>query len=330
MNTQHPSPEPILRAATGFMAARLFGAAVELGVFENLGNASRSQEELADLVGVPPQRLGIVLNAMVSMGLIEREGGSYRCTPLAEAHLTEHAQINLRPFVRFMNQMRYSSWLRLEEVLRYGTDAVEEQSLSPGDQTLVSEGIAAVTQPAAQALAEQYDFSDHAHVLDIGGGTGSFLVALLTRYAQLRATLVDRTEVTAVARERLTGAGLSERVSLQAGDFFSCELPADADVILLANVVHIFSPEHNRELLGRLRAPAAHGTRLLLVDFWTDDSHAEPAFAAIMAGEFLLASGEGAVYSVAEIREWLEAAGWHMRDHLALAGPASVVVGEAV
>ena len=54
------------------------------------------------------------------------------------------------------------------------------------------------------------------------------------------------------------------------------------------------------------------------------------AIAAIMAGEFLLASGEGAVYSVSEIRGWLEAAGWHMRDHLALAGPASVVVGEAV
>ena len=83
--------------------------------------------------------------------------------------------------------------------------------------------------------------------------------------------------------------------------------------------------------IGRSRdlRSARAGTRLLLVDFWTDDSHAEPVFAAIMAGEFLLASGEGAVYSVAEIGEWLKGAGWVMREHVALAGPASLVVGEA-
>ncbi len=191
-------------------------------------------------------------------------------------------------------------------------------------------GIAAVTYSAAQALAKQYDFSRHVHVVDVGGGIGSFLEPILKRYPRLRATLLDRAEVNELARRRLSESGLSDRITSQSGDFFTCQLPTGADVILAANVVHIFSPERNRQLLGRLRESVPAGAGLLLVDFWTDESHAEPAFAAIMAGEFLVASGEGAVYSIGEISEWLEATGWSMRDHVVLAGPSSLVVGEAV
>ncbi len=330
MNAKQLSPEPILRATTGFMVARLLGTAVELGVFQHLGDGSADLDELEHRAGVPQRRLRIVLDAMVSTELLEHVNGAYRCTPVALAYLTDNAQVDLRPFVRFMHRMRYESWLRLEEVVRAGADAVEEKALSQSEQALVSEGIAAVTYPAAQALARQYDFSEYTHLLDIGGGTGSFLKPVLMRYSQLRATLLDRPEVTEVARQHVTDSELSDRVRLHAGNIFTTQIPADADVMLLANVVHIFSPERNRHLLGRLRQFAAAGTQLLLVDFWTDASHAEPAFAAIMAGEFLLASGQGTVYSVAEVREWLQASRWIMREHVALAGPASLTVGEAV
>ena len=100
--------------------------------------------------------------------------------------------------------------------------------------------------------------------------------------------------------------------------------------MLLASVVHIFSPRRNRQLLGRLWELVPAGTRLLLVDFWTDEHHAQPPFAAIMAGEFLLASGEGAVYSVGEIGAWLKDTRWSVRDNVVLAGPASLVVAQAV
>ncbi len=330
MDPHEPSPKPIIEAATGFMAARLFGAAMELGVFEHLGDECADLEELTDRTGVPAHRLRVVLDAMVGIGLLARDGESYRCTPVALAYLTDKAKSDLRPFVRFMHRLRYEAWLRLEEVVRSGTDVVEERVLPPDEQVLVSEGIAAVTSPAAQALAKRYHFSDHSHLVDMGGGTGSFLEPVLVRHPQLRATLVDRAEVTDLARKRLAESGVSDRISIQAGDIFDCPLPADADVVLLANVLHIFSPQRNQQLLKRLRKFASAGARLLLVDFWTDDSHAEPAFAAVMAGEFLLASGEGAVYSVGEISQWLEAARWAVREHVALAGPASLVVGEAV
>lgn len=76
-----------------------------------------------------------------------------------------------------------------------------------------------------------------------------------------------------------------------------------------------------------MHASAPSGARLLLVDFWTDPTHTQPVFAAMMAGQFLL-SGEGDVYSEDEIRDMLAATGWVMSGRRPLTGPASLVVAE--
>jgi hypothetical protein len=121
---------------------------------------------------------------------------------------------------------------------------------------------------------------------------------------------------------------VATRLRIVEGDFFTDPLPEDHDAILLANVVHNFLPERNRALLERVCACAPIGARLLLVDFWTDPTHTQPLTAALMAGAFLLVTGEGDVYSADEARGWLQATGWRMLEHYALAGPSSLIVAE--
>jgi hypothetical protein len=133
-----------------------------------------------------------------------------------------------------------------------------------------------------------------------------------------------------IARQRLTGIPVAARVNIVEGDFFKNEIPAGHDVIILANIAHLFSPEHNRELLRRLRTQVSARARLLAVDFWTDPTHTQPVFAALMAGEFLAVTGEGDVYSVEEMSGWLRETGWQVVEHKALAGPASVILAEAL
>ncbi len=85
----------------------------------------------------------------------------------------------------------------------------------------------------------------------------------------------------------------------------------------------------NLELFKRIRSAVPKGARLLLIDFWTDPTHTQPLFAALMAGEFLLTPGGGDVYSVEEARAWLRESRWRMVQHKLLAGPASLIVAEA-
>ena len=93
-------------------------------------------------------------------------------------------------------------------------------------------------------------------------------------------------------------------------------------------MAHLFSAEQNLELLRLIRQSVPDGARLLLVDFWTDPGHTEPRMAALLAAEFLIVAGAGDVYSEAEVRGWLREAGWRFVEHVALAGPASLIVAE--
>jgi hypothetical protein len=131
-----------------------------------------------------------------------------------------------------------------------------------------------------------------------------------------------------MARENLNAQAPGTRVRFYEGNLLSDQLPTGYDAFLLANVIHVFTPEHNRDLLARVHASALPAARLLLVDFWTNPIHTQPVFAALMAGEWLMGRGEGNVYSEDEMRDMLAGTGWRPIERLPLTGPASLIVAE--
>jgi cyclopropane fatty-acyl-phospholipid synthase-like methyltransferase len=122
-------------------------------------------------------------------------------------------------------------------------------------------------------LAANYDFSQHRSVLDLGGGTGSFLTAVPSLHNGLEGALFELPGAAAVARDRLAGNPLESRIQIVEGDFFKTPIPGGHDAVILANVIHLFSPERNVDLLRRIREFVSDGSRLLLVDLWTDPIH---------------------------------------------------------
>jgi hypothetical protein len=150
--------------------------------------------------------------------------------------------------------------------------------------------------------------------------------AILRQYPALQATLLDLPATAALLRQQLAAEADAPPLTILEGNMLEDPLPAGYDAILLANVVHLFAPPRNRRLWQRLRAVSAPAARLLLVDFWTDPTHTQPTFAALLAGEFQIVTGEGDVYSVEEVTSWLRASGWQVLAHTPLAGAASLIV----
>jgi hypothetical protein len=323
------TPEPIVAVATGFMAAKHLFIANEVGLFEQLATGSRTLDDLAAQSGVPRRTLRIVADAMVALGLLECQDGQYQNGPAAATFLSGTTPADLRPFLRFWNHISYRTWLELEAAVRSGQAQTKQGHFSEEEQRIFSAGVEAFTAGTAQALATTYDFDRHHQVLDIGGGTGSFLRAVLRQHGGLRATLFELPTVVPLARRCLAADPTTREVEVVAGDFFQDPLPGGQDAIIVANVVHLFSPAHNCTLLRRLRDHVAAGARLLLVDFWTNPTHTEPLLAALLAGEFLVIAGEGDVYSEEEVRGWLQQTGWHFVERTPLAGPGGLVVAEA-
>ncbi len=337
------TPDPIFQVAAGFMASKHLYIANEVGLFEQLADGPITLDELSQRTGIPRRAIRILADAMVALGFVDRQGDRYQNGPVATTFLSGRTPTDLRPFLRFSNHIRYRVWMHLEESIHTGQAAVghlnreclEKAITAPvlreGEDLvkIFSEGVEVATSAAAEALATTYDFSQHQRVLDLGGGTGSFLLAVLHHHSGLKMTLFEQPVVAALARKHIVGTPLEEYVNVVEGDFFKDPIPDGHDAVILANVVHLFSPEHNCELLQRTRERVPDGARLLLVDLWTDPTHTQPTVAALMAGEFRLVTGEGASYSEEEIREWLQQSGWHALERIPLAGPESLMVAEA-
>jgi len=325
-----PNPLQIFELATGFMRAKHLFVAGELGIFEKLADGPATLDELAAKLGTPRRTTRIVADAVTALGLLERQGDKYRNSALAQAHLSgSGGAVDMRPFLRFWNRLSYKRWLGLEDSVRQGKGVAGEFNFTPEEQKIFSEGVEAFSAGDALALASGYDFSRHMRVLDLGGGTGSFLKALLRRYPKLQCTLYELSTAAAVARKRLAEDLQGRRIEIVEGDFLKDPLPRGHDVVLLAHVVHALVSESNLELLRRARQAVAPGARLLMVDFWMNATHTEPLAGALMAGEFLVVGGAGDVYSVEEARGWLDKSGWRFVEVRPLGGPISLLVAEA-
>lgn len=321
------TPELIMQLSTSYMATRYLIAAVEVGVFEALGDDALDLDALAARIAIPRRTARICADAMVALGLLQRDGPLYRNSLAAAAFLSGRGPSDMRPLLRYADR-RYRAGAELTDAIRAGRGPGFITQLDPEAQRVFSEAIESVTAGSAVALAESYEFGQHRRLLDLAGGTGSFLVRILDRHPAIEGGLFELPTVAALARENLKARKSDGRVRFYEGDLLRDQLPTGYDAFLLANVVHLLTPEHNRDLLERVCASAPSRARLLLVDFWTDSTHTQPVFAALLAGEFLLVSGEGDVYSEDEIRDMLTATGWEMIGRRPLTGPASLVVAE--
>jgi cyclopropane fatty-acyl-phospholipid synthase-like methyltransferase len=192
----------------------------------------------------------------------------------------------------------------------------------------MSAGIAAATAAACHALPAQAGLPARSRVLDVGGGTGSWSIALAAADPTLTATVLELPEVARVAQQHVSTTACAGRIDVRAGDVLTDDMPRGFTAFLLANLVHYFAPETNRSILRRIRAAAEPGARLLLADFWTDPTHTRPLTAALMAGEFAIHVNDGDVYSAEEASHWLHDTGWRYLAQRPLAGPMSLIVAE--
>src|SRR5262249_1751950 len=162
-------------------------------------------DEIAAKCRIPRRTLRISADAMASLGLLQRDGDDYRNSPSAAAFLSGAPGPDLRPMLRFWDQISYRLWLNFETAVRPGDGKQQFEGFNEEQQEIFSGGVEAFSAGAAAALATNYDFDQHRRVLDVGGGTGSFLIAILRRFPVLRGTLFELPGACAVARQRLNG-----------------------------------------------------------------------------------------------------------------------------
>jgi (2Fe-2S) ferredoxin/predicted O-methyltransferase YrrM len=320
-------PEDLYETIRAFMPSRVILTALELDVFTALRNGCNAGE-LAKRIAADPRGTEMLLNALVSLGLLQKDSSIFRNTPSAARFLAEGSRDSARQAQLHTANM-WTRWSHL-------TGAVKSGSPAPSVRNDESVGtfIAAMDHSArgrVRAITQALQLNGARRMLDLGGGSGAYSIAFAQASPELRSEIVDLPEVARLAQQHIAAAGLSDRIKVRPGDMLTAALPARSyDLVLLSSICHMFSPEENQALFARARAALAPGGRIAIADFIIDPGKASPRSATLFALNMLVATHGGATYSEPEYDAWLKAAGFGEVKRVRMPGPINLIVAQAV
>jgi SAM-dependent methyltransferase len=168
----------------------------------------------------------------------------------------------------------------------------------------------AIGRILSKEIADSYDADRFDCLLDIGGASGTYTMAFLSKNPRMKAVLYDLKEVIPLAKKRLESEGFLHRVTFVAGDFYKDELPEGCDLALLSAIIHQNSTEENIELYKKIFIVLRPGGTLLIRDHIMDESRTNPAFGTLFAINMLVNTHGGDTYTLVEVKDTLKEAGF--------------------
>jgi len=314
-----PPHVQLIQMATGAWAARMLHAAAVLGLADQLASGPKSAAELAGQVRAHAPSLHRLMRTLASLGILaEQKGHRYALTRLGEA-LTHDAPGSAKSTVlTFGSPWAQSAWDHLVYSVQTGKTGFEKAlgmplfeylTRNPEDASLFNETMVGFHGQEPPAIAAAYDFSTFKTIVDVGGGTGNLLAAILTRYAGLRGVLFDLPHVLAEAPAFLKAKGVNDRVTIEAGDFFK-SVPAGGDAYVLSHIIHDWDEDQCITILGHIRKVMNSAGRLLIAEMVLPTGD-EPHPGKMLDMAMLVWPG-GQERTLAEYDHLLSKAGFHL------------------
>lgn len=334
-------PAPIFEALRGNFATELLAAAVtHFKVFEHLKGEPHSFSNLRRKMGLAERPASVLLTALKAMGLIVKdEDARMALTPLAREHLTG-GEFDVSDYIalngsgaavtEMANRLRSNQPLNADKknegaafIYREGIESAMERSEKARALTLA---LAGRSRNIAPVLAVKMPLTGQQVLLDVGGGTGIYSIALLQRNPQLRAIVWDRPEVLKVASEQAAKYGVLHRLSCRTADMFKEPVPHNVDVILLSNVLHDWDEPQCKELIKRLADGLPDGGLMLIHDALLNDNQDGPLPVALYSAALFVLT-EGRCYSGEEYSRWMADAGLTVGSAIPTLIHCSVIAG---
>ena len=339
MSPESHSPDaPSLRSLiSGYETSQVVYVAARLGVADLLAGEPRTAEDLAEALRVDAGALHRILRALAALGLLAHLGGSRYALAAPGARLRDGVPGSLRAVALLAGERSYRAWGGLLHSVRtgetafrhvFGMGTFDYMAANPEVAGFYNEAMAAGAAERAAAVVAAYDFSRSGVIVDVGGGHGTLLSAILSANSGARGILLERESVATGARAGIEAAGLSSRCAVVSGDFFQ-SVPRDGDLYLLSHIIHNWDDQRSGSILANCRAAMSPGAKLLILEQVLPERLA-PSRAAVhasMADLHMLAITGGQERTAGQYRELLAAAGFTLTSVTDTAVPESLVEG---
>jgi SAM-dependent methyltransferase len=309
MTNKEWTPADLLRTSGAYWASSAIHAAVALRVFGALGGRPASAADVAAAVHADARGIGVLLDALTALGLVVKSRGSYAATAFSERYLREDSPDCLGHMIRHHHHLM-ESWARLHEAVAAGRP-VRQRSSHAGEE--VREAFLMGMHNSAMLLAPQVArevaLGGRRHLLDLGGGPGTYAAHFCLATPGLTATVFDLPDTRRVAERIVARYGLEGRVGFLGGDFLEDDLGGPYDAVWLSHILHGEGPEECRGIVRKAAGALEPGGVFLVHEFILDDAKDGPVYPALFSLNMLLGTPSGRSYAEGELRAMMEEAG---------------------
>jgi SAM-dependent methyltransferase len=289
-------------AELGWQEAVVLGCAKQERILEAVADGTRSADEVASRLRLSPRAVYAFLSALAELGILAEEGDRFRLLEEHRRPLLDRSHPHYAGGLVVHRFELIRKWGWMPEILKSGFPIEDEPAQGPEGKETFIYSMRRLAKPGGRAVAAVLlsRLPKNAHILDVGGGPGTYAEAFVEGGAQV--TVVDLPEVVELMKDRLAAAGISA-----VGEDFTEGLPEGPfDAAYLGNVSHIYGPEENLSLIKRVAGSLSPGGLIAIRDFVRGLSKG----AALFAVNMLVNTKSGNTYSEEEYRGWLGAAGF--------------------
>lgn len=320
-----------MQFAWGFAAPLTIGVAIRNQVFDFLDIEPRDVEEVAEYAKGSPRGWRALLNCLVGLDLLVKEGSRYRTTPESSMFLVTTKPSFMGGFFKHISTQLIPSWLNLEEIVRTGKPEgrVNDQTAGQKFFTEFVNDIFPLSYPAATTLGEYLNLKEavsEMRVLDIATGSGVWGIALAQQSEHVQVSAVDWPLVLDVTRQMAGRFGLAARFEFLAGDLLEVAFPQRCDVATLGHILHSEGETRSRALLKKVNDALRPGGTIAIAEFTPYADRTGPPQSLIFAVNMLVNTDNGDTYPFEQVATWLEEAGFVDARELPCAGPAPLIL----
>jgi 5,5'-dehydrodivanillate O-demethylase len=327
-----PGGEPDLAALVeSYRLSALLFVAADLGVADALADGPRTSADLGQALGAHSPSLDRILKALVAHGVFAHQRDLFANNE-ASGRLLRDAPGSLHGRALLAGREFMPAWLGLAHTARTGATAFghvfgmtnwQHREAHPALDEAFNRFMASGARRSARSALEVYDFGRHAHVADIGGGTGLFLGEILAAHSGLRGTLVDQAHVLDAARENLGRLGVAARCAVVPGDLFE-PAPPGADAYILKSVLHDWDDESAAAIVRGCASAMSVDARLLVIEAILPEDEVGDAGTRLLDIHMLAVDG-GRERRLSDYENLLASAGLRLKRRLPLGSTASLL-----
>jgi len=322
-------PDRFDQMIRGYMPSRCLLTALELDIFTAVGDGA-SAEQIGTKINANARAVGMLLNALVSLGLLSKSGDDYKNTAESARFLVQGSKDNHRNGLLHIANI-WHRWSTLTDAVRNGTrvpvDHNDGRDETPEWTRDFIAGMQRNAKDRAPLVVKALGTAGVRRILDLGGGSGAYSIAFAKAGPDVQCDILDTPEVVPLTTEYVSQAGVSAQVRLRTGDMLHDDFGSGYDIVMLNAICHMFSEEQNRDIFRRARHALAPNGRLAVQDFILNPDKTGPQHAALFSLNMLVNTDVGASYSESEYTHWMKAAGFTEVCRINLPGPSGLIVG---